>query len=276
MLGGDLRCPSFPRLLPSLLTPPFRSSSRSSRSPARRHCPILRSRVVLCPCLPPREPHHASVRPALPCLCSSPRLSFRDIKPDNILLDERGHAHLTDFNIAVHYSDRRLLTGVAGSMAYMAPEILTKRGYTYTIDWWSLGVCAYELLFGRRPFRGKTNSDLTHAISKDSLRFPEDAEKKCTRTGMQVLKGVSVFPYFLPHLFTRAKFLERDPAKRLACKSGEGFEELRRHPWFQPIDWEALESKQLPPPFTPDVRSFPLRPFSQLRLFILPCYPPPV
>ena len=43
----------------------------------------------------------------------------RDIKPDNILLDERGHVHLTDFNIAVHFSDRRLLTGVAGSLAYM-------------------------------------------------------------------------------------------------------------------------------------------------------------
>jgi len=121
-------------------------------------------------------------------------------------------------------------------MAYMAPEILTKRGYTYTIDWWSLGVCAYELLFGRRPFRGKTNSDLTHAISKDNLRFPEDAEKKCSRAGLQVIKG----------------FLERDPSKRLACKSSESFDEIRHHAWFQPIDWQALENKEVPPPFTPD------------------------
>ena len=79
-------------------------------------------------------------------------------------------------------------------MAYMAPEILAKKGYTYTVDWWSLGVCAYELIFGRRPFRGKTNSDLTHSIAKDHLRFPEDAESKCSRAGLQALKGVSVVP----------------------------------------------------------------------------------
>ncbi|KAI9064143.1 kinase-like protein [Trametes sanguinea] len=165
------------------------------------------------------------------------KIIHRDLKPDNILLDERGHAHITDFNIAVHYSERRLLQGVAGSMAYMAPEILAKRGYTYTIDWWSLGVCAYELIFGRRPFRGKTNSDLTHSIVKDSLRFPEDVESRCSRAGIQALKG----------------FLDRDPSRRLACKpNGEGFEELKRHPWFSSIDWNTLDTKEQTAPFIPD------------------------
>ncbi|KAF9269003.1 kinase-like protein [Marasmius fiardii PR-910] len=163
-------------------------------------------------------------------------IMHRDIKPDNILLDERGNAHLTDFNIAVHFGERRL-TGVAGSMAYMAPEILTKRGYTCHIDWWSLGVCAYELIFGRRPFRGRTNSDLTHSITKDPLKWPEDAEKKCSRSGMLALKAL----------------LERDTSKRIGCKpNGEGFREIQAHAWFKTIDWDTLESKEQTPPFVPD------------------------
>lgn len=165
------------------------------------------------------------------------KIIHRDIKPDNILLDEKGHAHLTDFNIAVHYSERRLLTGVAGSMAYMAPEVLAKKGYTYTIDWWSLGVCAYELMFGRRPYRGKTNSDLTHAIVRDQLRFPEDADKKVSREGLSALKG----------------FLERDTGRRLGCKPhGEGLNDIKNHPWFRGMDWDMLEAKEVVPVFQPD------------------------
>jgi len=120
-------------------------------------------------------------------------------------------------------------------MAYMAPEILAKRGYTYTIDWWSLGVCAFELVFGRRPFRGRTNSDLTHSISRDHLKFPDDTDTKCSREGVYALK----------------QFLDRDCHRRLGCKpNGEGLADVKRHPWFKGFDWRNLKDQV--PPFVPD------------------------
>jgi serine/threonine kinase 32 len=118
------------------------------------------------------------------------RIVHRDLKPDNLLLDENGHVHLTDFNIAVHFSSGRQLTGVAGSMAYMAPEVLAKKGYSCQIDWWSLGVIVYELLFGRRPFKGKTNSALTESIQGERLTFPDDALERCGPEGLSFIRGV--------------------------------------------------------------------------------------
>ena len=75
-------------------------------------------------------------------------VAYSDLKPDNILLDALGHVHITDFNVAIHYSERRLHTSVAGSMAYMAPEVIGRQGYTWCADWWSLGVIMFECLYG--------------------------------------------------------------------------------------------------------------------------------
>ncbi|GAA5983797.1 hypothetical protein JCM11641_005195 [Rhodosporidiobolus odoratus] len=160
----------------------------------------------------------------------------RDIKPDNILLDEKGHAHLTDFNIAVHFTERRALTSVAGSMAYMAPEVLAKRGYFATVDWWSLGVVTYELLFGKRPYRGKTNSTLTQAILKETIRFPDNTEEVVSPEGVDLIRGL----------------LQRDPKKRLGCKGTGGLEAFKLHPWFRGYDWSVIERKEAEPPFEPD------------------------
>lgn len=164
------------------------------------------------------------------------RIVHRDVKPDNILLDEAGHAHLTDFNIAC-FLGKRALTGVAGSMAYMAPEVLEKKGYFTTVDWWSLGVVAFELLFNRRPFRAKTNSSLTNAIKTHELVFPDDARDKVSQDCLSALNGL----------------LERDPDFRLGCSQDGGFAALMAHPWFSTLDWEGLQSKQVAPKFVPDV-----------------------
>lgn len=189
------------------------------------------------------------------------RIIHRDIKPDNILLDAAGHAHITDFNVAIHYSERRLHTSVAGSMAYMAPEVVGRQGYTWCVDYWSLGVTMYELLFKKRPFEGRSVEKMRHSIMKDTIKFPEEAASKCSAEGLQFLKSVSrrfrALRLRANANFISPQLLNRNSHERLGCKpNGQGVIDIHQHPWFSSIDWDALEAKELPPPFVPDVSSF--------------------
>ncbi|CAO3676696.1 unnamed protein product [Rhizopus stolonifer] len=158
----------------------------------------------------------------------------RDIKPENILLDAGGHAHLHDFNIATNLTPQRpYRTSRAGSLAYMAPEILSSQRYTKSVDWWSLGIMTYELLFKKRPFVGLTNEEAENAILKAPLNFPEDIHisSECR----QVIEGL----------------LTRDPKSRLG-HGEQGIEKLKAHPWFQGLDWHELETKEAQPPYIPN------------------------
>ncbi|CDS11161.1 hypothetical protein LRAMOSA03424 [Lichtheimia ramosa] len=180
----------------------------------------------------------------------SHKVVHRDIKPDNILLNELGHAHLTDFNIAVQFSENKPLTSVAGSMAYMAPEVLAKRGYHASVDWWSLGVVCFELMFGKRPFRGKTNDALQHAIMHEPVIFPENA--RVSPEAIDFVKGL----------------LTRDVNRRLGVKE-RGFRDLMNHAWFRNIQWDLLANKQCTPPFIPDSKRANFDPTHELEEILL-------
>ena len=100
-----------------------------------------------------------------------------------------GHAHVTDFNVAIHYSERRLHTSVAGSMAYMAPEVIGRLGYTWSCDWWSLGAIFFECLVGYAPFCSDNPGDTYKKIIDwpRYLYFPD--EVFISKEGEDLIRG---------------------------------------------------------------------------------------
>lgn len=84
----------------------------------------------------------------------------RDVKPDNVLLDNEGHVHLADFNVATDLTPGRPLNSKSGTLAYLAPEVYRGKGYTSEVDWWSLGVLFYECIYNKVCLLATTCLDL--------------------------------------------------------------------------------------------------------------------
>ncbi|XP_065114360.1 ribosomal protein S6 kinase alpha-3 isoform X5 [Paramisgurnus dabryanus] len=156
---------------------------------------------------------------------------YRDLKPENILLDEEGHIKLTDFGLSKESIDHENKAySFCGTVEYMAPEVVNRRGHTYSADWWSYGVLMFEMLTGTLPFQGKDRKETMTMILKAKLGMPQFLSSEAQS--------------LLRSLF------KRNPSNRLGA-GPDGVEEIKRHPFYANIDWNKLFRRELHPPFKP-------------------------
>ncbi|ESO98301.1 hypothetical protein LOTGIDRAFT_91944, partial [Lottia gigantea] len=180
----------------------------------------------------------------------------RDIKPDNILLDEGGHVHITDFNIATVLNPGELATSMSGTKPYMAPEVFACAlneclGYSYPVDWWSLGITAYELLKGRRPFDIHSSTLLQEVqilFNTTKPHFSSSQSENCR--------------YLLKQL------LELDPDNRISSLA-----QLKHHPFMESLDFNKVLNKEVKPAFVPSKEHLNCDPTYELEEMIIETKP---
>nr|XP_044996744.1 ribosomal protein S6 kinase alpha-6 isoform X1 [Jaculus jaculus] len=154
---------------------------------------------------------------------------YRDLKPENILLDEIGHIKLTDFGLSKESVDQeKKAYSFCGTVEYMAPEVVNRRGHSQSADWWSYGVLMFEMLTGTLPFQGKDRNETMNMILKAKLGMPQFLSAEAQSLLRMLFK--------------------RNPANRLGS---EGVEEIKKHLFFANIDWNKLYKREVQPPFRP-------------------------
>ncbi|KAK5118037.1 hypothetical protein LTR62_004082 [Meristemomyces frigidus] len=170
---------------------------------------------------------------ALEHLHHNVRVIYRDLKPENCLLDAEGHLLLTDFGLSKVALEDERADSILGTIEYMAPEVILGQGYDFTVDWWSLGAIGFDLLTGSPPFGGNNHAKIQQNILKQKLALP----------------------YFLgpdaKDLLTR--LLRKEPSKRLGGTTKAELKTLKSHRFFRKIDWKKLERREVEPPIQPVV-----------------------
>jgi len=181
---------------------------------------------------------HAKYYAACVCLAlehlHEKSIVYRDLKAENLLLTEHGHLKLADFGLAKVVTDKTYT--VCGTPEYMAPEVLTKTGYTCAVDWWSLGVLVFELMTGNVPFMAVCKPAIFAKIKRgiDCVDFPPTFHV-----------GAEAFVRNL---------MQKNPCDRLPMLLG-GLENINGHEWFSGFDWNSMRNLTLMPPFRPVVDS---------------------
>ena len=159
------------------------------------------------------------------------KVIYRDLKPENVLIDKDGHIKLTDFGLS-KFCETKAFT-ICGTPYYIAPEIFNKGGYNDVVDWWSLGCIMYEMLAGKPPFLFDPKK-----IDLDLYKQPVQLMNNFTDEAKDLL----------------TKLLDLNPKTRIGAGKN-GIKNLQKHKYFDGIDWEELEKKNAKAPFVPKLNS---------------------
>lgn len=160
---------------------------------------------------------------------------YRDLKPENLMLDINGYLRLVDLGFAKRVPIGNKTWTFCGTPEYIPPEVIANTGHTLSADYWSLGILVYELLTRKTPFRAK--DDLT--IYENILRGIHSVQfsYRVSRKAEMLIKSLC----------------RQEPSERLGYQKG-GVNDIRKHKWFGGFDWDGFHAQRVPAPILPDVR----------------------